>query len=214
MCFLAVGGAGARVARAAPLAAEAPAAQPPPHSDAGAKSPVGFEVLATVGYGASTSEVGNLDLEPYAVRFGLDAGYCWSSGFRLGLDVGYGVGRSIAQRRQPLIGAEQDVTTNASSVTGAITVGYDVPLNFLVLRYSLGLGAAAMSWDLGGLPKRSFFNEENWDDPAWGFFLAPGGSLLWRRGLLEVGVGFDYLVQTNDAIPTGFVGELLTGVKW
>ncbi|HEY6079377.1 MAG TPA: hypothetical protein VIW29_11270 [Polyangiaceae bacterium] len=211
VCLLAVQGIGVRTARAA-SAAEAPALQP--SADESAQSLAGFEALVSLGYGASTSNVRNLELEPIALRLGLDVGYVWRFGFRLGLELGYGLGRSVSQRRTTLLGEEFDLTADASSMTGAIAFGYDVPLDFLVLRYSLGMGAISMKWDLGGIPASSFFNEEAWESPTWGFFLAPGASLFWRRGLFEVGLGFDYQVQTNGGIPTGLVGELLTGVKW
>jgi hypothetical protein len=145
---------------------------------------------------------------------GLDLGYRWSSGFRLGAHFGYGFGRSVTQRRTLLGGDEYDLTANASSFTGAVSFAYDVPLFFLMLRYSLDLGVISMWKDLGGIPLRSFFDEEDFDSPNWGFYAAPGAALIWHRGALEVGVGFDYLVQVNDAIPNGFVGKLITGVKW
>lgn len=196
---------------AAPPPTEATAVQP--SADEGTKSRAGVEMLTTVGYGASTSNVRNLELAPYSLRLGLDVGYGWRSGFRVGAELAYGFGHSITQHRTSLTGTEYDLTADASSLSAAITVAYDVPLEFLILRYSLGVGMVAMHWDLSGAPASAFYDGE-WESPTWGLFLAPGASLLWRRELLEVGVGFDYLVQTKDGIPTGLVGELLTGVKW
>jgi hypothetical protein len=51
------------------------------------------------------------------------------------------------------------------------------------------------------------------DSPVVGFHFAPGATLLWPYDWFEGGVGFRYLVQVNDAIPSGFLGELLFGVK-
>jgi hypothetical protein len=160
------------------------------------------------------ARIRELELEPYGATVGLDLGYRWSSGFRLGAHFGYGFGRSVTQRRTLLGGDEYDMTADASSVTGAISFAYDVPLYALMLRYSLDLGAMSMSRDLGGIPPRSFFDEEDFESPNVGFYAAPGAALFWQRGPLEIGVGFDYLVQVNDAIPNGFVGKLLTGAKW
>lgn len=174
----------------------------------------GFEVLAVVGYGAATSKLRDLELDPYQLALGLDVGYSFRSGFRLGASFGYGFGRSIDQRRETLGGTEADLTADASNMTGALSLGYDVPISVLRLRYSLGLGVMAMDWSLDGVPKRSLLNVEDWNDPAWGFFVAPGAALFWQRGMFELGLGFDYVVQVSDAIPAGMTGKLLSGVKW
>jgi hypothetical protein len=91
-------------------------------------------------------------------------------------------------------------------------VGYDVPVYFLIVRYSLGLGATSMTWDFGDVdPARVRYGDVS--NPNVGFHLSPGLALLWRPGLFETGIGFDYLVQTNGTIPNGFVGKVLVGVK-
>lgn len=194
-------GGGVRAAQAEPLE-QAPT------------SLAGFELLARVGYGASTAQVRDLELEPYGACLGLDFGYRWHSGFRLGAAVDYGFGHAIPQHRDGRDGREYDLIADTSSLTGALSVGYDVPVSFLTLRYSLDLGAMAMKWDIGNAPVEAFFEEADWHSPTWSFFLAPGASLLWPRGSFEMGVGFEYLVPTHGAIPTGFVGRLIGGVKW
>lgn len=160
----------------------------------------GFELLASVGYGASTSDVGKVELDPFALGLGLDLGYVWRSGFRLGADFGYGFGRSITQTRDGLLTGEQKLTTDVSSATGALSVGYDVPISVFKLRYALDVGAIVMRSDRA--------------DSEWSFLIAPGGALLWQRGILELGLGFEYLIPSSDAVPTGFTGELVGGVKW
>jgi hypothetical protein len=196
----------ASTAAGEPAAAEPAAAEP-----AALRS--GVEVLASVAYGASTSRIGDLELEPYGVMLGLDFGYGFRSGLRLGGYLGYGFGRSVTQRRQVLGDIDYEFTADASSFLGAVSIAYDVPLHFLVLRYSLNLGGVAMRWDLGGAPPGSFFDDADSESPAVGLYAAPGATLFFRKGTFQAGIGFDYLVQTNGAIPTGFVGELLAGVR-
>lgn len=173
----------------------------------------GFDVLATGGYGASTADVRDLSIEPYAGGVGLDLGYTFRSGFRTGVYFAYGVGRSVEQRHDARRwGDDFDFSVDASSVNVGLSLGYDLPLSFLVLRYSLVFGTTLMSWDLGGLPPDSVVADADSNSPASGFMLAPGLALLWPHGKLRCGIGFDYLVQTNDGIPPGFLGKLLVGV--
>ncbi len=202
-------GVGTRSLHAEPASTPAPAAE----STSETLSP-GFEVLAVVGYGAATSKLRDLELDPYRLALGLDVGYSFRSGFRLGASFGYGFGRSIDQRAKTIGGTEADLTADASNMTGALSLGYDVPICGLRLRYSLGLGVMVMDWSLDGVPKRSLLNVENWSDPTWGFFVAPGAALFWQRGMFELGLGFDYMVQVSDAIPVGMTGKLTSGVKW
>lgn len=173
----------------------------------------GFEVLATGGFGESTGDVRNVEVQPYGASVGLDLGYAFASGFRLGAGVGYGFGRAVRQRHDPLIGNDFDLTFDASSVNVATSVAYDVPLFFLKLRYTLAFGGMFMSWDMGDVPPRSIFSDISATSPASGFFLAPGLAVLWSHEALQCGVGFDYFVQTNDAIPPGMLGKVLVGVK-
>jgi hypothetical protein len=209
VCSLMVQGAALRDARAEAAPSEPTVSTPNPET-----LTAGFEVLAQVGYGAATSNVRDLEIDPYRLTLGLDLGYSFRSGFRLGAKFGYGFGTSIEQRRQTIVGTEADVTAAASSATGALSLGYDVPIFGVRLRYSFDMGVMAMDWSLEGVPPRSLLNVESWNDPAWGFFIAPGALLLWQRGAFELGGGFDYVVQISDAIPVGMTGKLVSGVKW
>lgn len=210
ICWLGIGSP--RVAHAAPAPGEA--AAPVPAKDEAANRRPGFETLANLGFGASTSQMRDLDLEPYGLVLGLDLGYRFRPGFRLGASVSYGFGRSTQQRKTSLRGTDYDLTTEGSSLTSAVTLGYDVPTGPLTLRYSLGLGVVAMWWDFAGIPPESFLDGDDLNNPALGFYLAPGATLLWHRRAFELGVGFDYLVQTSGVIPAAFVGKVVTGFKW
>ncbi|HEY3496603.1 MAG TPA: hypothetical protein VGK73_18015 [Polyangiaceae bacterium] len=199
-------------ARAAASEAPDPIAALDPEAGAGPLR--GFDLLASGAYGASTGNVGNLRVEPYSGTFGLELGYTFRSGFRVGAYFAYGLGRSVEQHRDArLWGDDFDFSVDASSVNAGVTLGYDLPLHFLVLRYSLLFGTTRMSWDLHGLPPDSLVADADASSPASGFLLAPGLTLFLPQGKFRCGVGFDYLVQANDAIPPGFLGKLLVGVK-
>ena len=173
----------------------------------------GFELLASGGYGASTATVGNVELRPYGAIIGLDAGYVFPFGFRVGVGVGYGFGGTVSQHVEPNFGAPYDVVVETSSLNLTTSLGYDVPVYFLVLRYTLGLGATFMRYSVSGGSAESVFGQIPSQSPSGGFLAAPGLSLLWPHGALEYGLGFDYFVQANWAIPPGFLGKLLIGVK-
>ena len=187
----------------------APAAAAPPSRS----SLAGLDVLASFGYGTSTAKVLGVDFQPYSASFGLNVGYTFRSGFRIGGVLGYGLGQTVQQRHEPAIGRAYDLSADSSMLNLATSLGYDVPLSFLVLRYTVNLGVSVMSWDLGEVPPSSVFGNLVATSPNVGVFVAPGLTLLWRRELFECGLGANYLVQSNDAIPPGFLGELLVGVK-
>jgi hypothetical protein len=208
---LAVHSAGVRIAHAEPQsevsASSAPSAAP------SSRSLAGFELLANVGYAASTASVGNVALKPYEASIGLDVGYVFRFGFRVGVNVGYGFGRAVSQRRDPTFGDPYEFDIDTSSLNLATSLGYDVPLYFLVLRYTVGLGATFMRWDIDGALPETVFGQIPSQSPSAGFLVAPGVTLLWPHGALECGVGFDYYVQANWVIPPGLLGKLVIGVK-
>jgi hypothetical protein len=174
----------------------------------------GFEILLGAGYGGSTGSVRDLELAPYGATLALDLGYTFPFGLRLGAYAGYGFGRTVEQRRDALLDALAfDFAAESSSLTFGASFGYDVPLHVFVLRYSLILGGTSMTWRLHDLPEGSALAGADESSPATGFLLAPGVTLLWPHGNFVCGAGFNYLVQANGAIPPGFVGELLVGVK-
>jgi len=172
----------------------------------------GFDVLATAGYGVHTGNVVELELAPYGGSFGVDLGYTWRSGFRLGGYVFKSLGHSVAQHRDPLIAREYDFTADASSINGGLSLGWGVPLYALVLRYELRLGVTAMQWAFHDTTAaRAGYYEDS--SPTVGMHFAPGVALLWPYGLFEGGVGFEYLAQIKGTIPSGFIGTLFLGVR-
>ncbi len=207
------------VAHAAP--ADTAASTPPPASPSASgdaapmpgKSPLaGFHALALIGYGASTDKVRNIDLEPYGTSFGLKLGYTLGVGAHFGAYFDYSLGRAVTQTYDPLIRRPFELTADASSINAGVTLGWDVPVRFLVLRYELSLGVTSMSWDFGATdPSSVHYGDAK--NPSIGFHFAPGAALLWPYGRFEGGVGFSYFVEANGTLPNGFVGELLVGVK-
>ena len=200
-----------RPAHAEPAPDRSPAPTPAPVKER--PSLAGFEILGSVGYGTATGNIRNLELEPYGVGFALDFGYVFRKGFRVGGNVGYGLGQSVEQRHDTALGQDFDFTSDASSLNVAVSLGYDVPLYVFTLRYALNLGASFMRWGLDGAPADSVLGSGAWKSPTAGFLLVPGVTLLWPHGAFECGVGFDYFVQTSGKIPPGLLGEVLVGVK-
>jgi hypothetical protein len=172
----------------------------------------GFDVLATAGWGAHTGNIVRMELAPYGASFGIDLGYTWRSGFRLGGYFFQSLGRSVQQPRESPFGRDYEFVADTSSFNGGLSLGWDVPLYRFLLRYQLGLGVTAMHWDFHGVSPRS----ENFDDdstPSVGLHVAPGVALLWPHGLFEGGLGFEYLAQVKGTIPSGIIGTLLLGVR-
>ena len=173
----------------------------------------GFDVLASAGWGVSTSKIGALDVAPYGATFGIDAGYTWPVGFRLAAQFDDSLGRSVVTRRDPRVGRDYDVTVDASSLSGGFSLGWDLPFYVVVLRYSLRIGVTAMRWNFGDTA-RTAAAFEGTSNPTVAVNFAPGVALLWPYRWFEAGVGFDYLAQNDDGvIPSGFIGKLLIGVR-
>jgi hypothetical protein len=177
----------------------------------------GIDLLVSAGWGASTGNVGRLELAPYGASLGMDLGYTWSTGFRLGGYFTKSLGQALPQHRDPWIGREYDFIADTSSWSGGLSLGWDLPVYAFVLRYALGFGVTTMHWNFQEISAKSAdYAEENFGDgesPSVGVHLAPGIALLWPYHWFEAGVGFDYLAQVKDTIPSGFVGKLLVGVR-
>ncbi|HEV8550812.1 MAG TPA: hypothetical protein VGQ57_17320, partial [Polyangiaceae bacterium] len=95
----------------------------------------------------STSTIGDLELAPYGATFGIDVGYTWRVGFRLGAQFDTSLGHSVVERRDPRVGRDAEFTADTSSVSGGISLGWDLPFYVVVLRYNLRIGVTAMRWD-------------------------------------------------------------------
>jgi hypothetical protein len=194
--------------------AEALRAEPTaPGTDAVTRTSLrGFDMLASAGWGTSTGKALGLELEPYGASFGIDLGYTWPAGFRLSGYAGKSLGSATHQQREPLVGRAYEFTADTSSLNGGLSLGWDTPLYFLVLRYSLGFGLTAMRWEFKEVTTKSA-NFGDGSSPTYGVHVAPGVALLWPYRGFEAGAGFEYLAQVNDMIPSGFVGKLLIGVR-
>ena len=153
-------------------------------------------------------------MEPYASNFGLMAGYTFENGVHLGAYGHYALGRSVTQEYDPRFGENYDYKADSTSLNAGACVAYDLPLYMFVLRYTLNLGVTRFTWD---------FDEEQDRIPAGfggasegtqlGFHLGPALALLWSWRILQLGLVYEYLVQFQDRIPSGLVGNLLIGVK-
>jgi opacity protein-like surface antigen len=195
------------------LAQTAPVPESPASSPAVDPKPTGlagFELLASVGYGTVT-EIKGLKTNPYGPAFGFDAGYTFDMGFRLGLEFSYGLGRAVPQTYEYRNG-EIDLTAESNTATVFLSIGYDLWLQFLILRYSVGLGATWMSWELGEL-EGVVGGYAAPSGSAVGFVFVPGLAVLWPFRMFEVGLGFDYQFQARTENPSGIVGQLLVGIK-
>lgn len=202
------------LALAALLGAHAAHAEPGPAEPVAETKPkvAGFGVLLAGGYGASTTSVRGMSLAPYGATFGLDAGFTFRFGLRLGAYGNYSLGSTTNEHREPIVRQGFDFKADTSNLTAGLSVGWDVPMSCLVLRYSLGLGFTSMKWDFGGVDATDvrYGDAKN---PSTGFQFAPGATVLWPHGKFQGGVGFDYVVQANGTIPSGFIGKLVAGVK-
>jgi hypothetical protein len=176
-----------------------------------ARSVAAFGILANIGYGASTAPIGDLDLKPYGTSLGLDAGYTFSIGLRLGAYVTYGLGNQVTEQVDGGLRGPRDVVIDTSSVHTGASFGYDVPLDLLILRYTLNTGVTFMMFHFEGASADAMDFEET-SSPTIGFHFTPGATLLVKRGRMECGVGFDYFVQANYSIPNGFLGKVMLGV--
>jgi len=217
--FAFVGLLGVSTAHAEPAAAPAstPPAAPAPSSTSApgasnAPKLAGLGVLLTGGYGASTSSVRGMTLAPYGATFGLDVGFTFRFGLRLGAYGSYSLGKTTNEHREPVIRQGFDFKADTSSVSGGLAIGWDVPVQCLVLRYGMSFGFTSMKWDFGGVDA-SDVRYGDAKNPNTGFQFAPGALLLWPAGKFEGGAGFDYIVQANGTIPSGFIGKLVAGVK-
>jgi hypothetical protein len=208
--------AGAQSARAEAVEAPGKGSEPPVAGTEAesARGPAlgGFDALASAGWGMSTSTIGELELAPYGATFGIDVGYTWPVGFRLGAQFDNSLGHSVVTRRDPRIGRDYDVTADTSSISGGISLGWDLPFYAVVLRYNLRFGVTAMRWNFADARTSAEFATRT--SPSVAVNFAPGVAVLYPYRRFEAGVGFDYLAQNDDGvIPSGLIVKLLIGVR-
>jgi hypothetical protein len=163
----------------------------------------GFDVVGNVGYGTATDNytAAGLKGDPFGFMLGVDAGYTFRFGLRLGLFYTHGFGRDSEGTRTGLGGTENPVNTHHRSDMMGATVGYDWLLDPIRLRASLdgGVSYFIRTTDAGDLPT------------AVTLLAAPGFAALWQLGTLELGAGVKCYFQSGGP---GFSGSLMAGARF
>jgi len=166
----------------------------------------GFDVVGNVGYGTATDEytVAGIKGDPFGFMLGVDAGYTFRVGLRLGLTYTRGFGRDSEGTRTGTGGIESPVHTHHQSVMMGASVGYDWLLDPIRLRASLdgGVYTFTRTTDSGPLPT------------ATTFWAAPGFAALWQLGPLELGAGLKYYWFAGSGAGPGFSGSLMAGGRF
>lgn len=163
----------------------------------------GFDVVGNVGYGTATDDytVAGLKGDPFGFMLGVDAGYTFRFGLRLGVFYTHGFGRDSEGTRTGMGGTESPVHTHHRSDMMGATVGYDWLLDPIRLRASLdgGVNTFIRTTDSGDLPT------------AVTLVAAPGFAALWQLGPLELGAGLKYyFIGSGPA----FGGSLMAGARF
>lgn len=161
----------------------------------------GFDVVGNVGYGTATDDyAAGLTGNPFGFMLGVDAGYTFRFGLRLGVTYTHGFGRD-SEGTRTVEGIESPVQTHHRSDMFGATVGYDWLLDPIRLRASLDGGVINFirTTDRGDLPT------------GITLLAAPGFSALWQVGPLELGAGFKYYFQGSGP---AFSGSLMAGARF
>ena len=197
-----------------PAAAVPAASETKPYGRAPSRAQPGFSLLAAMGSGTNTDKVHRVHMEPYAMNVGIVTGYTFRNGVYLGAYGHYALGRSVTQQYDPRFGESYDYTADSTSLNAGAAVAYDLPLYMFVLRYTLNLGVTRFTWDFDEAQDRipAGFGGKS-EGTQLGFHLGPALGLLWTWRILQCGLVYEYLVQFQDRIPSGLVGNLLIGVK-
>jgi hypothetical protein len=153
----------------------------------------GVEVLGTVGYGTTN------DAPPFGFMLGVDAGYTFRFGLRLGLDYTHCFGREVEQTRTGIGGAEYQVHNQYQSDLIGASIGYDWLIAPIRLRVSLDQGLL-------------FVNNEKVSVTGYTYFLDPGFAAFWQFGSLEAGAGLKYYWLFGAR--SGVSGSLMAGARF
>jgi hypothetical protein len=145
----------------------------------------GFELLGLLGYGAVIRESSS---HPFGVTVGVDFGYTWPLGLRIGTDASYGFGRREDYTRW----TGEVVTTRASSFTWGGSVGYDVLLSPSLKLRGAGDAGLLLLLDEGS--------------PAAWFYFGPRVALLWQYRAFEFGLQSKYLFTSPNSLQVGLIG--------
>ncbi len=155
----------------------------------------GLDVLGTVGYGTTNDD----DDPPFGVMLGVDAGYTFRFGLRLGLGYAHGFGREIVETRNGIGGVQSQVRRYQSDFVGA-SVGYDWLINPIRLRASIDQGIVFINADKVA------------DVRAATYFVNLGIAAFWHFGPLEAGAGLKYYWLAGGGL--GFSGALMAGGRF
>jgi len=158
--------------------------------DARAESPgkvEGFELAGSLGYTLASRDWSFNDqkIDPFGALVGVDFGYTFPFGLRLGTDAVYGFGRTIESTNWK----GEVSSTHASSLTWGASLGYDASLSSS-LRFR---GAA----DAGLLV---FFDESG---TGFGGYVGPKLALIWQYRSFEIGIQTRWLVFYPGALQAG-----------
>ena len=162
--------------------------------DARAESPrkvEGFELVGSLGYTIASRDwtLNDQKIDPFGVLVGLDFGYTFPFGLRLGTDAVYGIGRTIESTNWK----GEVSTTHSSSFTWGASVGYD-----LMLPSSFRLRGAA---DAGLLV---YFYYKG--DAGVGAYVGPKVALIWQYRAFELGLQGRWLMLYPGALQVGLMG--------
>ena len=158
----------------------------------------GFEVVGTLGYGVAVGDLtwGAREFAPYGVTMGLDVGYTFPFGLRIGTDASYGFGRRIEET----LSTGEVVATSASSFNWGGSVGYDLLLSSFRLRIAADAGVV-LYYVEGGVVEASAA-------PGGAYYIGPKVALIWQYRAFELGLQSKYWVTTTGAgsVQAGLMG--------
>jgi len=144
----------------------------------------GFELLGMVGYGAVVRESTH---HPFGVTAGVDFGYTWPVGLRIGTDASYGLGRRIENSNRQ----GEVYTTHATCFMWGASVGYDESLSSAFRLRGAIDGGLAVQFDDGAAPL---------------FYVGPKGALIWQHRAFEFGLQAKYLWSAPSTFQVGLMG--------
>lgn len=163
-----------------------------------------FTVGLLAGYGFETDNRSEYHDDPFGFGFGLGIGYTFDFSMYLGLYFVYTIGGSDDEGRT----TGRAITTSVNYMLTGLEVGYEVWLGKVILRPSLGFGAA--------IAKSITQDEPNRTDG--GFTLAPGMAVL--HTIDEFFIGGDFRINlvtsagSSKKIPSGVMFYVNGGLRF
>ena len=150
----------------------------------------GFELLGTLGYGVAVGlwASGDRKYDPYGLTPGVDFGYTWPFGLRIGTDASYGLGRRIENSNRQ----GEVYTTHATCFMWGASVGYDESLSSAFRLRGAIDGGLAVQFDQGSAAPL--------------FYVGPKGALIWQHRAFEFGLQAKYLWSAPSTFQVGLMG--------